>query len=339
MPDLSSQNTTELLAVLNSRLNAIDECLQRLDRETTDLATAQAAAQEGTLTLLWEACRRDNESIRDTKVRFFRNLPPASGDLRTIQLAITILLVHFDEFCRTLSLPYWLIGGTLLGAVRHGGFIPWDDDADVFMMREDVHRLLEQAPTEGPIRITVEYSPFNYTRMVRVRYADTNLPVFVDIFPMDWCDDDSDTTWATYRIIRDRINADLDQFRRSSDVTPESELGFKEQLYHNYVEEFARRVAPRDLKRAVIWGFDNFTYQGKFVTEADFFFPLSTVVFEGSTFPAPAQTEAWLRFRYGDWLSLPDDMNAHWHVTPTREEYQQLRQIIKDYNASHNGSA
>ena len=60
--------------------------------------------------------------------------------LRLKQIELEILKV-FHEYCAKHSLQYYLIGGALLGAVRHRGFVPWDDDIDVGMLREDYERL------------------------------------------------------------------------------------------------------------------------------------------------------------------------------------------------------
>lgn len=57
--------------------------------------------------------------------------------IQETQDEILVLLKEFDRVCRNNNIKYSLHGGTLLGAVRHGGFIPWDDDADVTMMREE----------------------------------------------------------------------------------------------------------------------------------------------------------------------------------------------------------
>ena len=62
------------------------------------------------------------------------------------QAALLRLLREFDRVCKQLNIPYVLYAGTLLGAVRHEGFIPWDDDLDVLMLREDYNRLLAEAP-------------------------------------------------------------------------------------------------------------------------------------------------------------------------------------------------
>ena len=64
------------------------------------------------------------------------------------RLIMLKLLRELDRICTKYDIPYWLDGGTLLGAIRHGGFIPWDDDIDVAMLRNDYYRFLEVAKTE-----------------------------------------------------------------------------------------------------------------------------------------------------------------------------------------------
>lgn len=59
------------------------------------------------------------------------------AELRKLQMELYDILVEFDRICRGLDLPYYLAYGTLLGSIRHQGFIPWDDDVDVWMMRKD----------------------------------------------------------------------------------------------------------------------------------------------------------------------------------------------------------
>ena len=67
-------------------------------------------------------------------------------ELRNIQLVQVDILREMDRVCQKLNIPYFLTGGTAIGAVRHGGFIPWDDDIDVVLLRDDYERFLAEAP-------------------------------------------------------------------------------------------------------------------------------------------------------------------------------------------------
>ena len=71
-----------------------------------------------------------------------------SRELRACQLKQIAILEEIDRICRKHQIVYWLDGGSLLGAVRHGGFIPWDDDIDIAMRLEDVERFKQIAPKE-----------------------------------------------------------------------------------------------------------------------------------------------------------------------------------------------
>lgn len=76
--------------------------------------------------------------------------------LRKVQLRILEIMVEIDKICRKHDIKYWLDGGTLLGAVRHGGFIPWDDDLDICMMEEDYKKFIEIAPKELPKHLLLQ---------------------------------------------------------------------------------------------------------------------------------------------------------------------------------------
>ena len=75
---------------------------------------------------------------------------PDGSLLRRQQLRMLDILVEVDRICKKHHIEYWLSSGTLIGALRHNGFIPWDDDLDIEMMRKDYLRLLEVLPKELP---------------------------------------------------------------------------------------------------------------------------------------------------------------------------------------------
>lgn len=122
----------------------------------------------------------------------------ASYDIRPLQLRILDILVAFDKVCREHNLRYYLWAGTMLGAVRHGGFIPWDDDADVAMPREDYDQLVEHASEwlPAPIEMTSLESNPNFTASYgRLMDSSTTIierydfrsvgGIYVDVFPID----------------------------------------------------------------------------------------------------------------------------------------------------------
>ena len=120
------------------------------------------------------------------------------NDLTAIHAICTDLLCTFDKMCRDAGIVYSLAGGTLLGAVRHKGFIPWDDDVDLFLLREDYEKFLEiygnkPLKNENYELIYIDNKgpelPFarivdNRTRLLHSRSLSINR-VWIDILPLD----------------------------------------------------------------------------------------------------------------------------------------------------------
>lgn len=127
--------------------------------------------------------------------------------LRELQLAQLDMLRFFKKFCEENNITFYFIGGGLIGAVRSGGFIPWDDDVDVLLQRDEYERLCslwqEKLPdgrfrllrTDGKMftgNIFATVTDTNYT-MVKANQADIDIPhgLVIDVFPLDVCPDGS----------------------------------------------------------------------------------------------------------------------------------------------------
>lgn len=122
--------------------------------------------------------------------------------LMRIHNEILKVMDEVDRICREHNLQYYLIGGTLLGAVRHEGFIPWDDDLDIAMPREDYETFLSICPSVLPSYLKIGSARYdaNYHRLfskvynVNTRFIEhigekeTNMGIFVDVFPLDLSD-------------------------------------------------------------------------------------------------------------------------------------------------------
>ena len=127
------------------------------------------------------------------------NVRPAEGTLRELQLLEFEMLKKVKEICNKNHITYFLSGGTLLGAVRHGGFIPWDDDVDIAMPRPDYERFLKAAEQEfeypyeilTPDKDSSYLFPFAKIIDKRAKVKTTSRKneqvwnVWVDIFPLD----------------------------------------------------------------------------------------------------------------------------------------------------------
>ena len=109
-----------------------------------------------------------------------RTLPKAVGGLRLIQVANTALLKLLADAMSRNGLDYWIESGTLLGAVRHKGFIPWDDDIDISMTRADYLKIEDVIAKELP-----ESEGFKAIRADCIRFQLIGTPCRIDIFPYD----------------------------------------------------------------------------------------------------------------------------------------------------------
>ena len=147
-----------------------------------------------------------------------------SSEMKKVWAVELDLLCELDRVCKKYNLRYFLHGGSLLGAVRHRGFIPWDDDIDVVMFREDYDRLVQVGETEfqHPLFLQSTYSEKKYitghcqlrnsnTSAVLVdqyTYARCNMGIFIDIFVFDGIIDDVvlfDRKWKLKNKLKKRM--------------------------------------------------------------------------------------------------------------------------------------
>lgn len=118
--------------------------------------------------------------------------------LDEVKVALVKIFADLIKFCDEHGLTYYLSGGTAIGAVRHGGFIPWDDDIDIYLMREDYERFLslrDSLPEDSPYEIIDMRSPGYYLPLAKfckknsTIWEHENIPflmgLYVDVFPLD----------------------------------------------------------------------------------------------------------------------------------------------------------
>jgi len=247
---------------------------------------------------------------------------PDGSLLRRQQMRMLDILTEVDRICKKFSIPYWLSSGTLIGAMRHNGFIPWDDDLDIEMMRKDYLRLLTVLPTELPGWLALQCDQtdpayfyfYAKVRDRRSRMLESNgydrmwreQGIYIDIFPMErhpiWLHRLTEKTvghmYKVWRTSTDDAQA-IRQVRRIFDMN--------DQLLFPCLRALCRLLPGKTITSGMGIPFHNPRY-------AKDIFPLTTHEFEGRQFPVPANADALLRRLYGDYMQLPDLSKLAPHV-------------------------
>ncbi|MBQ3957552.1 MAG: LicD family protein [Bacteroidaceae bacterium] len=239
---------------------------------------------------------------------------PEGSPLRRMQLRMLEMVELLDDVCRRHGIPYFLYGGTLLGAMRHNGFIPWDDDLDVGLLRRDYLRLLEVLPAELPEHIALQTNDtdpnyFYFFAKLRDRRSVLEEPspydrvfaergIFIDIFPFD-----EQRMWT--HLLAEPLQAHTFKiFRTATD--PERVMGrIRCITWANRHITFPILRAVSRLTRGRTLTYD-YGIPFHIVYDLHDIFPLATHTFEGLQLSVPGRAHEMLTKQFGDYMRLPD---------------------------------
>ncbi len=264
--------------------------------------------------------RIDKELQDDLKKKY----NPEGSTLRISQLRMLDLLIFIDKMCKKHNLKYWLDGGTLLGAARHGGFIPWDDDTDICMPREDALKLKEILKSnihDGHIVLQTTENDRHYPnsawmtlRDTKSRYIHNDLylhsllkyqGVQEDICMME---ENIPKPLKKFSNILHQLfiyfplgnNYHLKIFRPIVDIN--------HRLLDHAIYPLLRKI--KNNSGTITYGIGT-TFSNEY--KKDVIFPLGKIEFEGYEFNCPHNVDAYLTNLYGDWMEIPNEAHIFVH--------------------------
>lgn len=246
-------------------------------------------------------------------------------ELQQIELKI---LISFDKICRENGIKYSLGAGTMIGAVRHKGFIPWDDDIDVFMVREEYDRFVniirkKCGMLQGGYKVLLPEAdgyPYPYIKIINTHTIlyekDTNrekIGVYIDVFPVDYC---AQTQKEALKIVKAQKRLFTifcrDKYRHESNnlyyLLKNLYLFFFKLFHFNInierrllqrMNEFSHNK-PMPYSGTLVWATSE-----KDVYPTEYFESYTEMKFENYSFMIFSQYDAILKHRYGNYMELP----------------------------------
>lgn len=239
------------------------------------------------------------------------------------------MLEVVDDICKKNGIKYCIHGGTMLGAVRHGGFIPWDDDLDVAMLREEYIKFREACDLDldkskyfFQDHTTDPHYRWGYARIRRkdsefVRVGQEHLKmqtgIFLDVFPLDGTPE-SPILRAIHCficfVLRKILYAETGR-KTSKTFALRLWYGVLSKIPHQFIFRLQNKLTLKNTKSKYVRLLSFPTPNNRFMRK--WFEELEDINFEGSMFPGNKDYNSFLINHYGDYMQIPPPEKRRWH--------------------------
>ena len=339
---------SEDLIEIKNQIKDIQIRNQDIQNRAYDLLWQQKTIRHQRDIMFWQSYKLPGENLTDAKLRFFHSLPSASGDDRKAQLLMVALLKIIHDTCRNNEISYWLDFGTLLGAVRHNGFIPWDDDIDIGMMRHDAMRLCEILKKDKRFFVRNYYvnsRENGINQICQIKWSETPFGPYsgaIDIFLYDYSlSEANQENWRYWLEQKKNAVEDSKQYPEARGqlenlIKGNTQKVLKDVYLMHFQDLKVKLKISDDEGPSIIFGFDNldYPYADVHMFKKERIFPLKKLRYEGNEFFVPNEYMEYVSPIYGDIFSLPSDMLSHVHVNLQKQlpvlEYLFEKYVVQD---------
>ncbi|MEQ3307443.1 LicD family protein [Fusobacterium varium] len=236
--------------------------------------------------------------------------------LKKMQFLENEILDFIVKICSENNLKYWLDFGTLLGAVRHQGFIPWDDDIDIAMQREDYKKFqnfFSNYDSDG--RFDIIFYEDKFLKVIDkksyvIDEKGEKINIFVDIFPFDY--------YSNKILINfiDKFFIEIHKYK-----TNKTFIKSLKNIFINLRKEIYKKVLKKIFIKKRLTFSERKLYMGRAVEtnfkinilRIDEIFPLSKLEFENKLYNVPKQYDKYLKKIYGNYMKFPPENERHTH--------------------------
>lgn len=250
--------------------------------------------------------------------------------IRQLQMKLLEIFTYFKQICEENNLTYWCGGGTMLGAVRHKGFIPWDDDLDVFLPREDYEKLYDiwnrVADTRRYVLVRTDKDHnYHHTAMnlvdVQTTYINRHSEdedifhgIYIDIIPFEGCPNSKFGRGLQiyHSIMYSVFNAQRlpDNQGKWLKLPVKLLLGLikKPEIRYNIWKKHETKMIQYDFFTAKYVKETISSFKGLFRLYDRKMFDTIDVTFEGISVKIPAGYDYYMKMIYGDYMSIPKNL-------------------------------
>ncbi len=245
--------------------------------------------------------------------------------MTTLQLKMLDMISYFHDFCYKHNIRYYVVGGTALGAARHNGFIPWDDDVDVGVPRSDYERLKKLTQNQTFGNYIFEYpsndKTFVYpygklydssTTLIESTRYKTKRGIFIDIFPLDGIGNTYEESVSNYKTIDRKVkilSTKICAWRKGRKFYKNICMILMRHLPWNNEKKLRAQIS----QMSQVHSFEDCLYVAncvgnwheKEIIKREWLGKPTLIQFEGIQVYCPEKTDEYLSAVYGNWRQLP----------------------------------